>query len=131
MTTAYATTATIDHAGLYDGFLAREEDRDGTIVIHHGRVKSPGKQIASFSAVELTALVPDIDEGLSEIARGAEKAFNLSQVLIVHRIGRLEARESILFVAVSAPTRRPCFEACAWIVDEIKKEELIGLVEQP
>ena len=131
MTTAYATTAAIDHVCLYDGFLAREEDRDGTIVIHHGRVKKPGKQIASFSGVELEAVVPEVDEGLSEIARRAEKAFGLSQALIVHRIGRLEVSDSILFVAVSAPTRKPCFEACAWIVDEIKKEGLVKLIELP
>jgi molybdopterin synthase catalytic subunit len=131
MTTAYATTAAIDHARLYDEFLSREEDSDGTIVLHHGRVKRPGKQIASFSAVQLTALVPEVDESLAEVARRAEKDFGLGQVLIVHRLGRLEARESILLVVVSSPTRRPCFEACAWIVDEVKKEGFIGLVEQP
>jgi len=129
MITAYAMAGAIDHARLYESFLSLEGDCDGTVVLHHGRVKRPGKQIASFSAVELKALVPDVDECLAGVARRAERDFGLSQVLIVHRLGRLEARESILLVAVSAPTRRPGFEACAWIVDEIKKEGLIGLVE--
>jgi molybdopterin synthase catalytic subunit len=129
MTTAYTVSTAIDYAALYGEFIDREEDRDGTVVLHHGRVKRPGKQVASFSAVELVALVPGVDEGLAGIAREAEKTFGLGQVLIVHRLGRVKARESILLVVVSAPTRKPCFEACAWIVDEIKKESLVRLVE--
>lgn len=131
MITAYTTAGAIDNVRFYEEFLSREGDGNGTIVLHHGRVKRPGKQLASFSTVELKALVARVDEGLAEIARRAERDFGLSQVLIVHRLGRLEAGESILLVIVSAPTRKPCFEARAWIVDEIKKAELIGLVEQP
>lgn len=129
MITAYTVSTAIDYTALYGEFIDREEDRDGTVVLHHGRVKRPGKQVASFSAVELVALVPAVDERLADIARKAERTFCLGQVLIVHRLGRLGARESILLVVVSAPTRKPCFEACAWIVDEIKKESLIRLVE--
>jgi molybdopterin synthase catalytic subunit len=116
---------------LYEGFLARETDADGTIILHHGRVKRPGKQIALFSSVELRALVPDVNKGLEEVARRAKEKFGLGQVLLVHRLGRLEASETVLVAVVSAPSRTPCFEGCAWIVDEIKKESLIELVELP
>ncbi|MCX5832259.1 MAG: hypothetical protein NT140_10315 [Deltaproteobacteria bacterium] len=32
---------------------------------------------------------------------------------------------------VSGKTRDRCFEACSWIVDEVKKEEFIHLIEHP
>lgn len=130
VTTAYATEKPIDHVALYASFLEHEDDTSGTVVLHHGRVKRPGKQVPEFSNVELRALVADVDEKLSNLGRLAQERFNLNQVLIVHRIGLLEAGDSVLMAIASGTTRDRCFEACRWIVDEIKKEEYIELIER-
>ncbi|MEA5115178.1 MAG: molybdenum cofactor biosynthesis protein MoaE [Geobacteraceae bacterium] len=131
MITAYATDTPFDHLELYRSFLERETDCTGTVVLHHGRVKRPGKQVAGFSKVELKALTPDVDERLAAIARSAEEKFSLNQALIVHRLGTIDACDSVLLAIVSGKTRDRCFQACSWIVDEVKKEEFIQLIEQP
>lgn len=131
MITAFATEQPFDHLKLYSEFLERETDATGTVVLHHGRVKRPGKQVPDFSTVELNALVDDTDARLAAIARSAEEKFKLNQVFIVHRLGMIGACDSVLLAIVSGKTRDRCFDACSWIVDEVKKEEFIELIELP
>jgi molybdopterin synthase catalytic subunit len=129
MITAYSTEQAIDHMALYQAFLDREDGRSGTVVIHHGMVKKPGKQVPDFSSVELKAVKAELDTALGRIARDFAKKYELNQLLLVHRIGQVGLRDSILLVIVSGVTRDRCFEACAALVDEIKKEKLIQLTE--
>ncbi len=120
-----------DHLKLYSEFLERETNATGTVVLHHGRIKRPGKQVPNFSSVELKPLVDDVDSRLAAIARSAEEKFKLNQVLIVHRLGMIGACDSVLLAIVSGKTRDICFAGCSWIVDEVKKEEFIELIELP
>lgn len=129
--TAFCTAQEIDHLELYRAFLEGETDATGTVVMHHGRVKRPGKQVPDFTTVELKPLVSDVDGRLSALARRAEEQFNLNQVLVVHRLGIIDACDSVLLAIVSGKTRDRCFKACSWIVDEIKREEFIELIEHP
>ncbi len=131
MITVASTENPIDHLGLYQSFLQHETDASGTVVLHHGRVKRPGKQRVNFSAVELRPLVANVDEKLAEIARLAIDKFGVHQVLIVHRLGTIGAGDSVLLAIVSGTSRGPAFEACSWIVDQVKKEEFIELIELP
>lgn len=131
MITAYTTDRPFDHLDLYRAFLERETDCTGTVVLHHGRVKRPGKQVPGFSSVELKPLVSDVDQRLAAIARQAKEDFELNQALIVHRLGTIGACDSVLLAIVSGKTRDRCFAACSWIVDEVKKEEFIELIELP
>ncbi len=131
MINAYTTKQAFDHIELYRAFLERETDATGTVVLHHGRVKRPGKQIPDFSAVELKALADDADDRLRAVAKQAFERFQLNQVLLVHRLGTVRACDSVLLAIVSGKTRDRCFQACSWLVDEVKKEEFIRLVELP
>lgn len=129
MITAFSTVQNFDHLELYRAFLERETDCTGTVVMHHGRVKRQGKQVPDFSTVELKPLCNDVDKRLAAIARHAEDTFELNQVLVVHRLGTIGACDSVLLAIVSGKTRDRCFAACSWIVDEIKREEFIELIE--
>jgi len=131
MITAFVSEQPFDHLKLYSEFLERETDATGTVVLHHGRVKRPGKQVPNFSSVELKPLVDDVDSRLAAIARSAEEKFTLNQVLIVHRLGMIGECDTVLLAIVSGKSRDICFAGCSWIVDEVKKEEFIQLIELP
>lgn len=131
MTHAYASAEEFDCLDLYRTFLERETDLTGTVVMHHGRVKRPGKQVPDFSHVDLKSLVTDVDSKMRAIAEQAKTQFQLNQVLVVHRLGIINACDTVLLAVVSGTTRDRCFAACSWIVDEIKREEFIQLIEQP
>jgi molybdopterin synthase catalytic subunit len=54
-------------------------------------------------------------------ASAAEK-FQLTKVIVHHRIGFVPAGEGSLFVQVMARHREAAFEASKWIVDELKRK---------
>ncbi|HDS17129.1 MAG TPA: molybdenum cofactor biosynthesis protein MoaE [Proteobacteria bacterium] len=115
----------------YARFIGRESVATGTVVMHHGRVKIPGKVLSEFAAVILEALVEDVVDGLRLIAGEAAWNFQLHRILVIHRLGRVGPGDDVLLVVCSAATRREAFAACSWLVDEIKKEHLIRLQELP
>lgn len=57
---------------------------------------------------------------LREVERKALEDFDVEDVAIIHRIGRLGVGDKILLVAVAASHRQPAFAACMSIIDEIK-----------
>ena len=118
-------------AEIYFQFIEKESEATGTVVMHHGRVKYPGKVLPDFRVVSLDALVDDVCEGLRTIAVDAAWNFLLHRISIMHRLGTVERGGDVLLVICSAATRRDAFDACSWIVDEIKKERLITLRELP
>ena len=58
---------------------------------------------------------------MQRLGREAHKRFEIAHVGIVHRTGRLEIGETSVVIAVSAPHRRAAFEACEWIIKELKR----------
>lgn len=88
--------------------------------------------IASFTGLvrgdgDLSALTLEHYPGMSEAALThlAEKAgarWSLSGVILVHRVGRLEAGARIVFVATASPHRAAALEACAFLIDRLKTD---------
>lgn len=60
-------------------------------------------------------------EKLSEIERQAKDKYEIQDLLIVHRLGKLTVGENIVLIAVSASHREPAFQACEFIINELKK----------
>jgi MoaE-MoaD fusion protein len=51
----------------------------------------------------------------------AHEQFEISNVGIVHRLGRLEIGETSVVISAAAPHRRAAFEACEWLIKELKR----------
>lgn len=47
--------------------------------------------------------------------------FEISNVGIVHRTGRLEIGETSVVISVAAPHRKAAFAACEWLIRELKR----------
>jgi molybdopterin synthase catalytic subunit len=69
-----------------------------------------------YEAYETMALTE-----MQRLGREAHKRFEIAHVGIVHRTGRLEIGETSVVIAVSAPHRRAAFEACEWLIKELKR----------
>jgi len=59
---------------------------------------------------------------LEEIRREAIERFNVKDVFIIHRFGRLKVGERIVLIVVGALHRKEAFEACSFCIDEIKRK---------
>jgi molybdopterin synthase catalytic subunit len=68
---------------------------------------------------------------LAELAGLAKEKFRVLDVSVVHRIGRVPVGGDSVAVACSAAHRREAFEACAWIMDEVKRAVPIWKSEPP
>jgi len=58
---------------------------------------------------------------LQKLGSEAHKRFEIAHVGIVHRTGRLAIGDTSVVIAVSAPHRRAAFEACEWLIKELKR----------
>jgi molybdopterin synthase catalytic subunit len=47
--------------------------------------------------------------------------FGVEEVTVIHRHGSLKVSENIMMIAVGAAHRAEAFEACRYVIDEIKK----------
>ena len=127
--TAFTTERPFDLGEYMTRFQEAEDDSTGTIVMHHGKIKRPGKTAPDFSRVLLEPVLPRPEKGMQQIGQNILKKYGLNQVFIVHRVGEVHARDDVLFVAVSAFTRDIAFSGCSDIVDAIKEEKILRLVE--
>lgn len=65
---------------------------------------------------------PEMAEKQLQIIRGeAIKKFSVEEILIVHRYGDLIVGDNIVLIAVSAGHRDSAFNACRYVIDELKK----------
>ncbi len=58
---------------------------------------------------------------MEKLIEAAKAQFEISNVGIVHRLGRLEIGETSVVISVASPHRRAAFEACEWLIKELKR----------
>lgn len=57
---------------------------------------------------------------LEDIRARAIHDFDVNDVAIVHRVGRLEVGQNITIIAVAAAHRDPAFKAARFVIEELK-----------
>ena len=58
---------------------------------------------------------------LEKLVEKAREQFEIAHVGIVHRLGKLEIGETSVVISVASPHRRAAFEACEWLIKELKR----------
>ena len=93
----------------------------GAVVTFDGIVRgfSHGKKVLYL---EYEAYKEMAEKKMGVIEEEINEKWNLKDVAMVHRIGRLEIGQTSVFIAVSAPHRAQAFEACRYAIDRIKKD---------
>jgi MoaE-MoaD fusion protein len=114
---ASITREVIDTRRIVDE-LKRGED--GASLVFEGIVRNQtrGRKTLylDYEAYEEMAL-----QQMESLAVQALKQFQIRDVAIVHRLGRLEIGETSVLIAVASAHRGPAFEACRWLIDTLKK----------
>jgi MoaE-MoaD fusion protein len=93
---------------------------DGAITTFDGIVRDNSRGRSTlyleYEAYEAMAL-----RQLESLAEQAIARFEIRDVAIAHRLGRLEIGETSVLIAVAAAHRAAAFEACKWLIDNLKK----------
>ena len=71
--------------------------------------------------LEFEAYAPMALKQMRRIAAAAREHFGLHAVALHHRTGDLAIGEVAVIVAVSSIHRKPAFEGCEYVIDELKK----------
>ncbi len=94
---------------------------DGAILTFQGIVRNHtrGRKTLylDYESYEQMAL-----EQMECLASQAIEDFQIRDVAIVHRLGRLEIGETSVLIAVASAHRGAAFEACRWLIDTLKRK---------
>ena len=74
----------------------------------------------AVSAMTLEHYPGMTEKQLAEIEAEANRRWDLGASLIIHRYGRLEPGDQIVFVACASAHREEAFEACHFLIDWLK-----------
>ena len=110
------TDQPIDHNNVTS---AVQKKFNGAVVTFLGTTRdiSNGKKVLRLEYEAYSELA---EKMLAQIIDEAKSKFGVSEVSLVHRIGRLEIGEISLVVAVGSEHRKAAFLASQYIVDRIK-----------
>lgn len=71
--------------------------------------------------LEYEAYQPMALREMEKLIEQARELFEIAAVGIVHRLGKMDIGETSVVISVAAPHRRAAFEACEWLIKELKR----------
>jgi molybdopterin synthase catalytic subunit len=106
----------IDELALED---AVRTDTDGAVLVFRGvaRRYSRGREVVHL---EYEAYPEMAEAQMRAIGAEIKRRWDIDDMAMVHRIGRLEIGEASVVIAVAAPHRGEAFDACEYAIDTLK-----------
>jgi MoaE-MoaD fusion protein len=93
---------------------------DGAALVFEGVVRNQtrGRKTLylDYEAYEEMALAQ-----MESMANQAVQQFQIRDVTLVHRLGRIEIGETSVLIAVASAHRAAAFDACRWLIDTLKR----------
>jgi molybdopterin synthase catalytic subunit len=113
---SFLTSQPIDLTALGASLAA---PRQGAVVTFAGLVRDhhAGRAVVSLG---YSAYGPMAEQVCGDVSREASLRWPV-RVALLHRIGELVIGDCAIGVAVASAHREPAFEACCWVVDEVKR----------
>lgn len=93
---------------------------DGAAVVFEGIVRDNTRGRRTLY-LEYEGYEPMALKTMEELVTDAKSRFKVREILVVHRLGRLEIGETSVLVVVASAHRGPAFDACRWVIDMLKK----------
>jgi molybdopterin synthase catalytic subunit len=93
----------------------------GAISTFVGTTRVDESEGASVEYLEYEAYRPMADRKLEEIGAEIERHWDVREVSVVHRLGRVEPGEASVAIVVAAPRRGAAFEASRYAIERIKE----------
>lgn len=107
----------IDAEALVEGIKRPE---DGAVVFFEGIVRNHSHSrttlFLEYEAYEEMAL-----KQMEDLAAQALSKFEIRDVAMVHRLGRIEIGETSVLIVVASAHRAPAFDASRWLIDSLKR----------
>jgi molybdopterin synthase catalytic subunit len=95
-------------------------DSSGCVLAYTGliREQSRGKQVLS---VEYQDIRGTAEDSLQQIASEVNQKWQLNNIAIYHRVGKLNVGDINLVIAIASAHRQEAFAACQYAIDRFKE----------
>jgi molybdopterin synthase catalytic subunit/molybdopterin converting factor small subunit len=96
------------------------DERAGAIATFQGTVRrqSRGREVIALEYEAYSGMAENV---MAEIADEVKTRYELCEVAITHRVGRVEIGETSVVIAVSAPHRQDALASCKDVIDALKE----------
>ncbi len=95
-------------------------DRDGAVVVFHGVTRDHNED-RSVLWLEYEAYSPMAEDMMTQIIGEMRDKWEIGDVAVCHRTGRVDIGQTSMVLAVSAAHRRPAFESALYFIDRLKE----------
>ncbi len=95
-------------------------DGDGAVCVFLGVVRDHNEG-RSVQGVQYSAYAEMAEQVLAEIGAEAAARAGSDRVAVVHRTGDLRVGDASVAIAVSSPHREQAFDACRYVIEQIKQ----------
>jgi molybdopterin synthase catalytic subunit len=100
--------------------LADKNAKIGGVVSFLGTVRdfSRGQEVVKLDFTHYPGMA---EAELARLEREAREKFDVTDCLVIHRTGEIGINENIVLIVAAGVHRGPAFDACRWMIEELKK----------
>jgi molybdopterin synthase catalytic subunit len=110
---------TNNHLNLQEVTCELEDNSAGALSIFIGNVRNRGR-FGNVSEIYYEAYSEMAEEKMKEIENEACTKWAIKKLVAIHRIGNLKVGETSIIIGVSSEHRHEAFEACKYMINNVK-----------
>ena len=110
---------TNDRLNLEEVMLELEDNSAGALSIFIGNVRNRGRS-GNVSEIYYESYSKMAEQKMREIENEAQTKWEIKKLLAFHRIGNIKVGETSIIIGVSSEHRQEAFEACKYVIDNVK-----------
>lgn len=110
---------TKDRLNLEDVMLQIEDNSAGALSIFMGNVRNRGRS-GNVSEIFYESYSKMAEHKMSDIENEAQAKWEIKKLVVFHRIGNIKVGETSIIIGVSSEHRQEAFEACKYVIDNVK-----------
>ena len=96
-----------------------EDNSAGALAVFIGNVRNRGRS-GNVSEIYYEAYSEMAEQKMREIEIEAQTKWGIKKLVAIHRIGNIKVGESSIIIGVSSEHRHEAFEACKYIINNVK-----------
>ena len=112
-------TITNNPLSLQEVMLELEDNSAGAVSVFIGNVRNRGRS-GNVSEIYYEAYSEMAEQKMREIEKEAQTKWEIKKLVAFHRIGNIKVGESSIIIGVSSEHRHEAFEACKYIINNVK-----------
>ncbi len=99
--------------------LELQDNSAGALSVFIGNVRNQGRS-SNVSEIYYEAYSEMAEQKMREIENEAQIKWGIKKLVAIHRIGKIKVGESSIIIGVSSEHRHEAFEACKYVINNVK-----------